>query len=215
MQSWDTANKVTELLNYSVCTTWGVRPAISTCCTCCVSGLIIRTSSVPCVSRRRYHHASVVLIEDRASGTQLIQEFVAEGLGAVTRYAPSGDKVMRFHAQTGMIENRLVHLPVKAPWLAEYQHKLTTFPHSRYDDEFDSTAQALDWLKQALHNQNQGWDWYLPQPAYNGARNTANIAGQGSPCAPLPHTWVLSQRHQWTRCPLFVRRRWNRLRRPR
>jgi len=32
--------------------------------------------------------ANVVLIEDKASGTQLIQELVAEGLHAVTRYQP-------------------------------------------------------------------------------------------------------------------------------
>jgi predicted phage terminase large subunit-like protein len=61
---------------------------------------------------------SVVLIEDKASGTQLIQELVAEGLHAVTRYQRQSDKVMRMHAQTAMIENGFVHLPKEAPWLA-------------------------------------------------------------------------------------------------
>ena len=55
--------------------------------------------------------ASVVLIEDKASGTQLIQELIAEGLHAVTRYQPQSDKVMRMQAQTAMIENGFVHLP--------------------------------------------------------------------------------------------------------
>jgi hypothetical protein len=36
--------------------------------------------------------ASAVLIEDKASGTQLIQELIAEGLYAVTRYRPQADK---------------------------------------------------------------------------------------------------------------------------
>jgi predicted TIM-barrel fold metal-dependent hydrolase len=45
-------------------------------------------------------NASEVLIEDKASGTQLIQELIAEGCDAVTRYQPSGDKTMRMHAQT-------------------------------------------------------------------------------------------------------------------
>jgi Terminase RNaseH-like domain len=49
----------------------------------------------------------VVLIEDKASGTQLIQELVAEGLHAVTRYRPQTDKVIRMHAQTAAIENGL------------------------------------------------------------------------------------------------------------
>jgi predicted phage terminase large subunit-like protein len=91
----------------------------------------------------------VVLIEDRASGTQLIQELVAEGLCAVTPYRPRGDKVMRLHAQTAMIENGFVHLPQTAPWLAEYLHELANFPNGRFDDQADATAQFLDWFKSA------------------------------------------------------------------
>ena len=66
--------------------------------------------------------ASVVLIEDKASGTQLIQELIADGLYAVTRYQPQFDKVMRMHAQTAMIENGFVLIPETTPWLAEYLH---------------------------------------------------------------------------------------------
>jgi hypothetical protein len=42
------------------------------------------------VVRERWEafNANVALIEDKASGTQLIQELVAEGLHAVTRYQP-------------------------------------------------------------------------------------------------------------------------------
>src|SRR5215472_1910899 len=85
----------------------------------------------------------------KASGTQLIQEPMAEGLHAVTRYQPQSDKVMRMHAQTAMIENGFVHLPSSAPWLAAYLHEITTFPNGRHDDQVDSTAQMLDWFKQA------------------------------------------------------------------
>ena len=92
---------------------------------------------------------SVVLIEDKASGTQLIQELIREGLYAVTRYQPQTDKIMRMHAQTAMIENGFVHLPDTAPWLAPYLHELTVFPNGKHDDQVDSTAQMLDWFKQA------------------------------------------------------------------
>jgi predicted phage terminase large subunit-like protein len=90
---------------------------------------------------------SVVLVEDKASGTQLIQELIADGLYAVTRYQPQSDKVMRMHAQTAMIENGFVHLPNTAPWLSPYLHELTSFPNGRHDDQVDSTAQLLDWFK--------------------------------------------------------------------
>ena len=48
---------------------------------------------------------TVILIEDKASGTQLIQDLIDAGLSRVTRYKPDGDKIMRLHAQTATIEN--------------------------------------------------------------------------------------------------------------
>jgi predicted phage terminase large subunit-like protein len=104
--------------------------------------------------------ASVVLIEDKASGTQLIQELIEEGPHAVTRYQPQSDKIMRMHAQTAMIENGFVHLPKEAAWLAEYLHELTAFPRGKHDDQVDSTAQRLDWFKQA-GREPQDWMWQM------------------------------------------------------
>jgi hypothetical protein len=78
----------------------------------------------------------------------LIQELIEAGLSKVTRYKPDGDKIMRLHAQTATIENGFVYLPREAPWLADYLHELTVFPNGRYDDQVDSTSQALAWTKQ-------------------------------------------------------------------
>jgi predicted phage terminase large subunit-like protein len=39
-----------------------------------------------------------------------------------------------------------VLLPNKAPWLAEYVRELTAFPGTKFDDQVDSTTQALDYL---------------------------------------------------------------------
>jgi predicted phage terminase large subunit-like protein len=112
---------------------------------------------------------SVVLIEDKASGTQLIQELVADGLHAVTRYQPQSDKVMRMHAQTAMIENGFVLLPKAASWLAAYLHELTVFPNGRHDDQVDSTAQLLDWFKQGS-GEPQDWLWQLYKEEYRAQR---------------------------------------------
>ena len=46
-----------------------------------------------------------MLIVNKASGTQLIQELIQDGCYGVTRYQPITDKIMRMHAQTAMIEN--------------------------------------------------------------------------------------------------------------
>ena len=78
-----------------------------------------------------------ILIEDRASGTQLIQDLMAEGLSQVTAINPAGDKVMRMHAQTAIIENGFVHFPQAALWLDDYVRELTSFPQTKHDDQVD------------------------------------------------------------------------------
>ncbi len=50
---------------------------------------------------------------------------------------------------TSTIENGFVHLPDKAAGLDEYVHELAGFPKGKYDDQADSTSQALDWFKQS------------------------------------------------------------------
>lgn len=92
-----------------------------------------------------------VLIEDNASGTQLIQELIRDRVYEVTRYEPTMDKVMRLHSITSTIENGFVYLPTESDWLAAYVQELTTFPSGKHDDQADSTSQAFDWLKQRTH----------------------------------------------------------------
>jgi predicted phage terminase large subunit-like protein len=193
VQSWDTANKASELNDFSVCTSWGIKG---------------RDLYLLEVWRRRLDYpdlkravldehirwrSDVVLIEDKASGTQLIQELVADGLYA--GYKPQGDKVMRMHAQTAAIENGFVHLPQAAPWLAEYLHELAVFPNGRFDDQVDSTAQFLDWCKMAGARTGS-------TPSTGGATRSCKRsrvqapAGQGDPIA--------RDRRRQTYCPAFV-----------
>jgi phage terminase large subunit-like protein len=95
VQSWDTANKASELSDFSVCTTWGMRGK-----DLFLLHVLRERTEYPELKRAvceqaRAFDTNVVLIEDKASGTQLIQELVADGLHAVTRYQPRADKIMR------------------------------------------------------------------------------------------------------------------------
>jgi predicted phage terminase large subunit-like protein len=149
IQSWDTANKATELSDYSVCTTWGQKDR-----RLYLIHVLRKRLNYPELKRAvreqwQAFDANVILIEDKASGTQLIQELIQEGIYAVRKYEPQADKTMRMHAQTGMIENGFVYLPSDAHWLDIYLHEVTTFPGSTYDDQVDSTAQALEWVSRS------------------------------------------------------------------
>ena len=156
MQSWDCANKQKELASYSVCTTWGVAGKN-------IYLLDVFRKQINYPELKRAVHAfleqypwSNVLIEDRVSGTQLIQELKEEGMANVTAIEPHGEKIMRMHAQTALIENGFVFLPEKAPWLAVYLHELTTFPMSKHSDQVDSTSQALAWINAGYFGPSMG-----------------------------------------------------------
>jgi len=147
LQSWDTANKPSELSDFSVCTTWGLMgPHVY------LLNVYRKRVDYPELKRAVREQADmfgprVILIEDKASGTQLLQELVREGVHAAQSYKPTMDKVMRLHSVCSTIENGFVYLPEKAPWLQEFLHEITTFPNGKHDDQTDSTSQALDWAK--------------------------------------------------------------------
>jgi predicted phage terminase large subunit-like protein len=145
-QSWDTANKDTELSHFSVCTTWGLKDR-----RLFLLDVYRHKLEFPDLKRAvrelaALHRAKIVLIEDKASGSSLIQELRAEHFSLV-QAAPAmdGDKVMRLRAQTAKIEGGFVLFPKQAHWLEAYLRELISFPNSKYDDQVDSTVFALAW----------------------------------------------------------------------
>jgi predicted phage terminase large subunit-like protein len=156
--SWDTANKTTELSDYSVCTTWGIDGQ-----RLYLLDVLRRKMEFPELKRTVRElagrwKATIVLIEDKSSGTQLIQELRASNFNlAQAAPAGDGDKIMRLHAQTAKIEGGFVLFPTAAPWLDAYLLELTTFPNSKNDDQVDSTVNALAWSTQEAGTSGAAW----------------------------------------------------------
>jgi predicted phage terminase large subunit-like protein len=192
-QSWDTANKPTELSDYSVCTTWGVKDKHLYLIHVCRKRLGYPELKRAVREQAEAFGASTILIEDKASGTQLIQELVNDGVHAIKKYEPTLDKIMRMHSVTSTIENGFVHLPDKAAWLGEYLHELTTFPKGKNDDQADSTSQALDWFKTNSTHGVYGLIAYQKKEAerIKAARQAATIP-KSMPCPGC--NGVMSQR---------------------
>lgn len=147
VQSWDTANKPKEMNDYSAGTTWGISKGNAY-----LLDVFRERVDYPDLKRavkalNERFHPTKILIEDKASGTSLAQELKYERMWNVEAYVPKGDKTMRMMAQTPMIEAGRVYLPDKAPWKDAYLHELLTFPKGRYDDQIDSTSQALEYIK--------------------------------------------------------------------
>ncbi len=176
--SCDTANKASELSDYSVLTMWGVRtPHLW------LLDVVRRRMEYPELKRTikemaQRHRATDVLIEDRASGTQIVQELHRENISGVKAVQLAGDKQMRLWAQTAAMEQGLVHLPKEAPWLDDYLRELTSFPNSRYDDQVDSTTQAMAWV--AKPGGERGWLEYAERELERrGFRQATRRLGAG------------------------------------
>jgi len=153
LQSWDTANKAGDLNDFSVCTTWGLDKRKY----CYLLDVYRQRLDFPELKKAVRRQAArytpqTILVEDKASGTQLIQDLKAEGMYRIKPYLPlaGNDKVMRLYSQTAEFESGNVLLPKHAPWLSEYVTELLAFPGSKHDDQVDSTTQALDYLKRVL-----------------------------------------------------------------
>ena len=163
-QSWDTANKATELADYSVCTTWGFKSKNLFLLHVFRKKLDYPALKQAVRDQAQQWNVKNVIIEDKASGTQLIQELVYEGMHGVKKYDPEiKEKIMRMHAASSTIENGFVHLPEQAEWLAAYLHELKTFPLGKNDDQVDSTSQALDWIRLRYYGPGMGIYWYYMQ----------------------------------------------------
>lgn len=150
IQSWDTANKTGPGNAYS----------------CCVTALVRRNDIyILDVLRKRMEfyelrscaiglaqqfRTSDLLIEDMASGQQLIQE-----LGRLSPprvpvpipCKPTSDKASRVEGISAMIEAGQLHLPKEATWLVDLKSELLGFPHTRFRDQVDALSQLLAWIR--------------------------------------------------------------------
>lgn len=81
-------------------------------------------------------------VEDKVSGTGLIQTLKREGLPmlAIQR---DRDKITRAYDAAPMIESGNVVLPQSAPWLSEFLAEASAFPNGAHDDQLDPMFDAV------------------------------------------------------------------------
>jgi predicted phage terminase large subunit-like protein len=98
-----------------------------------------------CQLRERYPTAAF-LIEDKGSGTSLLQDLRSENKTPIP-INPEGDKITRLSAVSVQFESGAVWFPKAAPWLSSLKAELLGFPNVKHDDQVDSVSQALGWIK--------------------------------------------------------------------
>lgn len=89
-----------------------------------------------------------MLVEDKVSGTGLIQTLRREGV-PILPVQRNNDKVSRAHDSAPFIESGNVLLPIDAPWVTDFLSEASTFPGGAHDDQLDPMFDAIKAVQSA------------------------------------------------------------------
>ncbi len=147
-QSWDTASKSDEHHDYSVCTTWGAVGDRLYLLDVDRAQRDFPSFKRWVVELARQWKPRATIIEDKGSGTSLIQQLRSQhnGVPYPVPFGPKEDKIIRLHAGSARIEAGHVWLRERAAWLGDLQMEFAAFPQGRHDDQVDSISQFLAWF---------------------------------------------------------------------
>lgn len=145
--SVDTAAKATEMADYSVMTVWRYEKKTRLSF---LLAVVRERLEYPDLRRKiialyNLHSPEYLLIEDKGSGTSLIQDLKREGIHAIP-IVPKLEKVLRVQGITPQIERGEVLLPPAAPWLEEFLAEIVCYPQGKNNDQVDSLSQYLGWV---------------------------------------------------------------------
>lgn len=147
VQSWDTAIKAGTQHDASVFLTFAESEGKSYLKDARVMRLEYPDLKCFFYAHSEDHKPHVILIEDKASGQQLLQDVKRESHLPLIAIRPKNDKITRFAAVSAMIEAGKLILPQQAPWLADFEAELFSFPDGNHDDQVDALTQYLDWIR--------------------------------------------------------------------
>jgi predicted phage terminase large subunit-like protein len=81
-------------------------------------------------------------VEDKVSGTGLIQTLAREGI-PIVGIQRDRDKVTRAYDAAPFVQSGNVLLPQQAPWLSDLLAEASAFPNAAHDDMIDPLMDAI------------------------------------------------------------------------
>ena len=150
IQSYDTAFSKKETADYSAITTWGVfypeegGPAHMILLDAMKGKFDFPELKVVALDAYKYWEPETIVIEQKASGEPLTQEFRRMGIPVVP-FTPSkgNDKHTRVNACAPLFESGQMWYPHGEKFAEDVIDECAAFPHGQYDDYVDSTTQAV------------------------------------------------------------------------
>ncbi len=145
--SWDTAHGSKEGDARSVCTVWGATQEDLFLLDVWKGRVEFPELKAQAVALASRDLPGFVLVEDKASGKDLIPELRRGTRLPIVPVQVTKDKETRAHAASPVIESGRVFLPSRAPWLADFLDETASFPRGRLKDQVDSLTQAVTWWR--------------------------------------------------------------------
>lgn len=154
IQSWDTASKIGEDNDFSVCIT-GLRTGEGKIYILDVfreklplPDLIQKAEELITQANNKYRHwcngPIQVMYEDVASGIGFGQALAEKYICTPIPINPIRDKGTRLLNISNLIENGSCLFPEDKPfWWTGFEHEIVSFPHSKHDDQCDALSQLL------------------------------------------------------------------------
>ncbi|MCL6583050.1 MAG: phage terminase large subunit [bacterium] len=148
VQAWDTAQKADELINCPwVCGTW-VRTKTGYYLVDVFRDWLTYPEGKRMVrALAEKFSPNVILIEDKSTGSSLLQDLPMECSLPLLPSSPCADKITRLAQESPAIEAGLVWLPDRAPWLADFLQEITHFPLSAIADQADMLSMSLGYFR--------------------------------------------------------------------
>lgn len=179
IQSWDCAYEEFDNLkgSFTVCTTWG-RTERNRYYLLDVYRKQIEYPELIKQMKALYSkwNPNAVIVEYKASGKSAFQALRSQTSIPLLKELPHKSKLVRLEIVSPLIEAGLVYLPDLAPWLFDYIEELATFP-GQYDDQVDSTSQALKYFQTRTSRGIVTSDEYEAEEELLEEREVINIEG--------------------------------------
>lgn len=149
IQSWDTAAKAKELNAPWVCGTWYCYQNNYYLIDVFRKQMLYPDGKRMAKSLAQKYQPHAIVIEDKSTGQALIPDLRGD-LGFdynVIAFEPEVDKETRMSTESPTIEAGRVFLPESAPWLADFELEVSTFPLSATKDQVDMLSQFLAYMR--------------------------------------------------------------------
>lgn len=145
VQFWDTAQKPGLTNDFSVCATWARTTKGYFLIDIFRKKLEAPDLEIQVVAQYNKFRPNQVVIEDKSSGSSIIQYIRRNTTIPIIPYDPkTKDKITRAINATPLIKSGNVFLPKDAPWLADFLKEHDEFPNSTHDDQVDTTSQMAE-----------------------------------------------------------------------